>query len=376
MNLSYWEKDIYFSNIDVLIIGSGIVGLSTALELKRKDNSLKIVVLERGILPMGASSKNAGFSCFGSVTELLEDLTKDSEENVYKLVQKRWKGLQRLRENLGDQGIELIQKGGYELFDQEEIFENCASKIDYLNNLVKDAIGSTEVYKIVDHKIANFGFNNVSHLIENTFEGQINTGKMISNLIRKVQQEGVLILNGMEVKHIDENETNVHIQLVSGFSFEVNKVVVATNGFAKQLLPELDVQPARAQVLITNEIPNLKVEGTFHYDAGYYYFRNINSRILFGGGRNLDFKGEETTEMVISELIQNKLDEILREVILPNTSYTIDQRWSGVMGVGQTKSTIVKNISNNVYCAVRMGGMGVAIGSLIGQVVTDLIFEG
>ena len=42
-------------------------------------------------------------------------------------------------------------------------------------------------------------------------------------------------------------------------------------------------------------------------------------------------------------------------------------RWSGIMGVGKQKSSIVKHLSPNVICAVRMGGMGVAIGSLVGE---------
>jgi hypothetical protein len=45
------------------------------------------------------------------------------------------------------------------------------------------------------------------------------------------------------------------------------------------------------------------------------------------------------------------------------------------MGVGEKKTTIVKLISPNVACSVRMGGMGVAIGSLIGAEVADLILN-
>ena len=375
MNLSYWEKDTYFSNIDVLIVGSGIVGLTAALELKTANPSLKIIVIERGYLPCGASSKNAGFSCFGSVSELLDDLTKNSEDNVFQIVEKRWRGLQQLRKNLGDQNLELYNLGGYEVFNDEVFYGQCADKIPYLNSMLKDIIGNETVYKNADAKIGTFGFNNVSHLIENSFEGQINSGKMISNLIRKVQETGVIILNSLEVKQLNENEHNVDVELVNGIRFNPKKVLVATNGFAKQLLPELDVQPARAQVLITEPIENIKIEGTFHYDAGYYYFRNIDNRVLFGGGRNLDFKGEETTDMEVTELIQNKLDELLKMVILPNTEYKVAQRWSGIMGVGEVKATIVKPISKNIYCAVRMGGMGVAIGSLIGKEAAEMIRE-
>ena len=35
-------------------------------------------------------------------------------------------------------------------------------------------------------------------------------------------------------------------------------------------------------------------------------------------------------------------------------------RWAGIMGVGKTKKPIVKKLSENVSCGVRMGGMGVA----------------
>jgi hypothetical protein len=93
-----------------------------------------------------------------------------------------------------------------------------------------------------------------------------------------------------------------------------------------------------------------------------------------GGARNADFKGEETYTMEVTTMIQNKLEELLATVILPDQPYEIAHRWSGIMGVGETKTTIVKQISENVFCSVRMGGMGVAIGSLIGSEVAELVY--
>ena len=85
------------------------------------------------------------------------------------------------------------------------------------------------------------------------------------------------------------------------------------------------------------------------------------------------FKTEETTTLVETELIQNKLETLLRETILPNVDFEIDRRWSGIMGVGTQKKPIVKQLSNNSFCGVRLGGMGVAIGSLVGRELADLI---
>ena len=147
---------------------------------------------------------------------------------------------------------------------------------------------------------------------------------------------------------------------------------IATNGFTNTLVAE-NVKPARAQVLITKPIKNLHIKGTFHLYKGYYYFRNIGDRILFGGGRNLDFKTEETTNFGQTEIVQNKLETILKETILPEIDFDIDHRWSGIMGIGNQKKPIVKKLSENVSCGVRLGGLGVSIGSLIGKELAETL---
>lgn len=373
MNISYWEQDTYFNNIDVVIIGSGIVGLNAALHLKQKHKKLKVTVLERGMLPMGASSKNAGFACFGSVGELIDDLKDHSENEVFSLIEKRWKGLERLRKNLGDTTIEFKRYGGYEVFDSKQKFAECDEKIHYLNKHLAPIIGKKTVYKNADVKISEFGFNQIHHMILNTAEGQIDTGKMMEALIQKVQGLGVRILNNFEVKDITDSGKDVTIHAANGITISCKRVAIATNGFAKQLLPDYPVNPARAQVLITHPIKNLKIKGCFHYDSGYYYFRNVGDRILFGGGRNLDLKTEATSEFGLTALVQNKLEELLKKMILPSTKYTVDMRWSGIMGLGPQKKSIVKAVSKNVFCAVRMGGMGIAIGSLVGEEVAEMV---
>ena len=122
MNYSYWELKEWFTNIDFTIVGSGIVGLNCAITLKKNHPKAKILILEKGMLPQGASTKNAGFACFGSISEIIDDLNSHTEEEVFHLVQKRWEGLQLLRKNLGDTAIDFQQNKGFELCDSASFF--------------------------------------------------------------------------------------------------------------------------------------------------------------------------------------------------------------------------------------------------------------
>jgi len=370
---SYWECENYVKNIDFLVIGAGIVGYTTALSLKEKNPEAKVVILERGILPSGASSKNAGFACFGSATEIFDDIEQYGEELVWETVALRWKGLQTLRATIGDDSLDLQINGSWDLITDAEnsLYERVVPKIDYYNVKIAEITGEQKVYT-VDTNVANrFGFKNVNNSISNRLEGQINTGMMNQAFYQKVIAADIRVLFGAEVNEITQNQSSATAQTSIG-DFEAAQIAVCTNGFAKQLLNE-EVEPARAQVLITKPIPNLKIKGTFHYQQGYYYFRNINDRILFGGGRNLNKLGETTTEIALTDEIMRSLKYLLRTIILPDITFEIDHEWSGIMGVGNSKKPIIKKVSQSIFCGVRLGGMGVAIGSLVGQDLATMI---
>jgi hypothetical protein len=74
-----------------------------------------------------------------------------------------------------------------------------------------------------------------------------------------------------------------------------------------------------------------------------------------------------------TRLIQSKLESLLRNTIIPKTNFEIDYTWSGIMGIGDKKKPILKQISSNVSCGVRLGGMGVAIGASVGNGLADLV---
>jgi len=274
--------------------------------------------------------------------------------------------------NSEDQPLIFIagENGGFELFENTTEYDKVFSQLTYLNRQILKVCNLPKCFK--PSKQFQNSFKGVKAILKNQYEAQIDTGLMMHKLHQVALSLGIQYFGGVEVQKITELTQHAAVHTPSG-SFLAFQVVVATNGFATSLLNIQDLQPARAQVLVTKPIPNLHIKGTFHFDKGYYYFRNIDQRILFGGGRNLDLKGETTSQQGLHSAIQQRLKHLLKNKILLNTPFQIDQRWSGIMGVGNEKKPIIRRCSPHVTAAVRMGGMGVAIGSLVGARTVDLI---
>ena len=367
---SLWEKQSFLTP-DVLVIGAGITGLSAAATLKEQSSDLKVTVAERGILPSGASTKNAGFACFGSVTELLNDVRELGKEGMIALVEKRWDGLQKTCQRLGRNQIDIQVKGGFELIPDHT---NMEDQVREINSLLHPFF-QEDVFRLSDSKISDFGFADTHHLIENHLEGQLDTGKLISSLWKYCAEIGVQIHTGCEILELSEESDKV---VASGpdITFEAGKVAVCTNAFTKSLLgTDHDIVPGRGMVMSINPQKPLKFEGTFHYDEGYYYFRDYYGKLLFGGGRNLDFATETTTTFGFNDTIRQKLHSDLNNIILPDQSYEVEMEWSGIMAFGANKRPLVKRISEKVAIGVRLGGMGVAIGSLVGEEVAEMLLN-
>jgi glycine/D-amino acid oxidase-like deaminating enzyme len=376
-------------DFDVCIIGGGIIGMSTAIEVAERRPDMMIAVMERADGPKGASTRNAGFACFGSLSEVALDVDVLGSDAAADLVRRRVEGLSILRSRCGDDNISYDNTGGREIF-----LEHHASldRIDKINELLHPVFNRPAFVRM-DNLIEQNGFDTktVKALVGTEFEGMLHSGLLVSRLWEIAKKRGVQIIKS-DVVNL---RNNVHaagkpIELVLKDGTEVicRNVVLAANSAISELIRMISnngatvsanysskpmFQPARGQILLTAPLANLKLHGTYHFDQGFVYFRNVGSRVLIGGGRNVAMADEETTSMDTTGTIQNYLEHILHNVILPGKNVAIEYRWAGTMAFNNSKQPVVGEVLPGVIVAFGCNGMGVAIGSEVAKRTCELI---
>lgn len=371
---SIWETDSFYFPTDILIVGAGLTGLHTAIEIKSLNPNLSVRAVERGLFPSGASVKNAGFACFGSLSEILDDTKQIGEQKALERVQTRFLGIQKLLSLVSPAAIDFHQNDGFEIFTEKEsdLLQNCKDSIDDINSKLAPLLGF-EPYQFMPN---TFGFNTKYPLLNIKGEGALHSGKLVNQLIAKARSLGVVFNFGFDIKHINPHGTK---WVLSNGSLELSaqKVIIATNGFSDKLIPKENIVPGRGQLLLTESIPGLSLKGTFHAHEGYFYFRALGDKILLGGGRNIDKENESTDSQEVSDIIQASLEELLHEIIVSGKKVKIERRWAGTMAFGSNneKDPIIKELEKNLFVGTRLGGMGVAMTPILAERLVNLVLK-
>ena len=373
MQWSYWEIDRGWNTAELIVVGGGLVGLTSAIEWKRANPSKKVMVLERGFLPIGASTRNAGFACFGSMTELLDDLKSIGDEGLVSLVERRWNGLSSLRELHGDASLGFRPCGGYELFPvgSEEAFRHVMEKLEDMNARLASVFGQ-DVFSLVDEPGVLKQYSAIIGAVSNPLEGSIHPGLMMESLLCKAKSLGVELMFGAELSSMVRKASSWQLKTKAGRDFGAANVLLCNNGWARRFL-DLPLRTVRNQVLVTERLDRPLAGHVYHIDRGYYYFRTVDQgrRILLGGGRHRMGEEEETDDLAVTARLKEHLTEFLHRHIHPTAK--VEYHWSGILGVGDERSPLVQNVGDGLYIAVRLGGMGIAIGTDIGMEAARMI---
>lgn len=338
MTLSYWldgTNDFSASDLtdqtsfDVIIVGAGIAGVSTAYWLEKSDPKLKIAIIDKATMGFGASGRNAGFVTCGSA----EHFSKlEKQFGLEKAIQ-IWKFSERNRELLK---TEIIQNDSASV--DFSITGSCTvapSETDWTRyHEIYNTMSSVglDVELIDENYLAkNYGVRNFLGAIQYNQDGEVHPIKLLRKIKSKLRTTK-FIFNSVvtDLKKQDES----WIVTTSQKKLSAGKVIFCLNGYTDSVLPELKefVKPQRGQVIVTEPMKKF-VQGPCYLTKHLCYFRQLpTGELLVGGFRNKDIEAENTNEDNITPKIQDALQEFTHSYFQNTASAKIKYQWSGVMG--------------------------------------------
>ncbi|MBL7812816.1 MAG: FAD-binding oxidoreductase, partial [Bacteroidetes bacterium] len=227
-NLSFWEHQ-WLKNADIVVVGSGIVGLQCARQLKLQWPRREVWVIDRAPVSLGASTRNAGFACFGSMGEILDDINRTDESAALALYEKRYKGLQLLLQDYGNTAVGYEKTGGYEIFrpgDEAEL-EQIANNLDHINAGLKSVSGENS---FMVKSTAKLGMRVLEKGIYTPLEGALQSHLLYKRITDATISAGVRIFGGLTAlppQPMDNGRWRVSSE--EGYVFDAQTLVVCTN---------------------------------------------------------------------------------------------------------------------------------------------------
>ncbi|TXF91429.1 FAD-binding oxidoreductase [Neolewinella aurantiaca] len=375
---SYWEQTTFFRSPDVVVIGAGLTGLQAALALKQANPKCDVLVVERAAVPRGASTRNAGFACFGGPTELLADMDAYGAASTLATVRERFAGILALERDYSQRNIGWRKHGGYEVIDDKKTAEMVSERLPELNALLAEVTELKDTWSVV----ADSGWSGSIKLsLHNRLEAQLHPGKLVSLLLEDCHRAGVRFLFGCQVDHVGATAGAVTVEGAGWGRVDAKQALVTVNAFARDLLPAEfpeSIRPVRNQILLSDSLPDFKLRGCYHYHEGYVYFRNVGKdRMLIGGARHRAGEASETDVFgpngVPEAFLIDKLNEWFPERKWTDADFPT--RWSGIIAQGDGKSPVLRYANNNVLVAGRLAGMGVALSAALASRAAKMISE-
>ena len=387
--ISYWHETVSMepgvplegsTTCDVVIVGGGFSGLSTACELKRARPDLDVVVLEREVVGHGASGRNGGFAMplLGwDLTYAVDKLGEQTARDAYALM---YDAVAELKRTVAEEKIACdLEATGYLLLSTskartERVREEVAlgRRLGFdLEWLEGDALSG--------------------HVKSDAFRGGLfdphpailNPAKLVRGLLDVAKKLGVRVYERTPVTSMGDGDT-VRVATSSG-SVSAKAAVLAVNGYGAALgFMSTRILPIHTYIVLTEPLSEAQIEAigwtkrtSLETARNFiHYFRlTADNRILFGGEDAKLFWGGRYRD--VDEATFSRLEATLAELFPALEGVEITHRWGGALGVtfDMFPSMGVRGARDNVFYATGYSGHGVALANYAGKILAPRILD-
>jgi glycine/D-amino acid oxidase-like deaminating enzyme len=358
---------------EVVIIGAGLTGLSTALHLARLG--VHAVVLERETVGFGASGRNGGMCTTGASISFGTLITRYGVEAAKRIWLAYDEAINLVERLVTEEGIDcnFVRSGKMSLASKPQhvsrLQSTCDALAKHLNyetkflprSALRSEIGS-DVY---------FG-----GLVDERGAG-LHVGKFVRGLGDAAVRAGAEIHERANVVKVDADTASIYAVRTNRGTIQAAQVVVATDGYTEKAVRRLQrrIVPVGSFVIATQQldislVDELLPTRRMAVDSKrmVHYFRITPDNRLLMGGRPAVSQSTERSDLRSSKILRRDMRAIFPQV----ADSEIEYAWGG--HVGMTLDRIPHaGIDRGMYYSLGYNGHGVQMSTYMGRQMADML---
>lgn len=354
------------TSADVVVIGGGIMGASTAYHLARRGCP-SVVLLEAGeFFGVGSTGLNAGGfrHQFSSVVNI--ELSKLSIDMM-----------ERFADDMG-QELGLRRCGYLFLVDNADDMARFRTNVELQNQhgVPSRVVGPEEIGALVP-EIDRTGIVGGSWC---PLDGLVDPHGLLQGYVARARELGATLRTHAPATAIDLDGGRVHRVVTPQGAIETRAVMIAAGPWSAQvgalLGIEIPIQPIRRQIAVTSPIPGLRPDFPFVIDfTRALYFHREGPGILTGMSNRDEMPGFDTS--VDEDWRLTHLEHaVARLPLLADTELAAE--WAGLYEVTPDDQPILGRLphADGLFICAGFSGHGLMHGPAAGLLMAEEILDG
>jgi glycine/D-amino acid oxidase-like deaminating enzyme len=357
---------------DTVVIGGGYTGLSTALHLARKG--ARVVLLERGPLGSGASSRNGGHCNNGITIKPGAAIERFGVERARRLFQVSVDAVNYVEELVRTERIEceFRRSGRVGLAAKPGHFEQLRSYHDLARRhfgFEAELIPRSELAREIGSRRYHGG-------LLDPRSAALHPGKYVAGLGQAAVRAGVELHDNTAAVGIRREGGAFEVATIRG-RIRAGQVMLATNGYTDRVHRELQRRIIRlgsfiiATEPLSEDLARSVIPGRRNMvdtkNFSYYFRLSEDNRLIFGGRARFALSNPEADRMSARVLARG-----MTSVFPQLRDISIEYCWGGTVGFTMDRLPHAGEVGG-VFYAAGYCGHGVQMATYIGKCMADVM---
>lgn len=351
---------------DVVIVGGGVMGASTAYHLARRGCTNVVVLESSEMFGMGSTGLNAGGIRYQFATAVNIELSKRSIAMM-----------ERFADEM-DQPLGIRRCGYLFLLDDEADLAQFRKNVELQNahDVPSRIVDVGEIARLAP-EIELSGFIGGSWCPR---DGLVDPHGLLQGYVSNARRLGVTLRTNAAVAAIDAESGGWRIASTDGSTYSTPNIVIAAGAWSASIGSmvgfDLPIQPIRRQIAVTSPIQDLRPDFPFVIDfSRALYFHREGAGVLTGMSNRDETPGFDTG-----------VDESWRMIHLENAMERmplladagIAAEWAGLYEVTPDDQPIVGRLpgADGLFVCAGFSGHGLMHGPAAGLLMAEEILDG